>query len=124
MRKHIKNVKVHIWFVLNSAVLLSIYLFPEFLNTPLYVAFIVFGLLVKREEEIKKDYLSKVSWLLIALSVVICSALIYFAFSEYTKKLNESFGAESIRTIILLFEALLISIYFFLLQERRDYKET
>jgi hypothetical protein len=110
----LNNLRLHIWFMANVALLLGLYFYPNLVKTPFPLAFILLSLILKTKTEIKKEYTAKISWYGVLLTLLVPILLVLSAMFGYTQYLNSLATVENTKFSILVFALILLLLYVYL----------
>jgi hypothetical protein len=87
----LKNIKIHIWFIINLAVIVLLFYDRRFFIGPVCSVFFASSFLRRKWGDVKKEYTSPVPKKFVFLVLGFILLLIISAFSGLTKESNQAF---------------------------------
>lgn len=124
MKFLVENIKLHLWLVINAAILIWIYCHPELIETPLWVLSLLSSILLKGKDDVVREYTSNVPWYGVLLVFLVVLGLIVSAFTGFTEVLNSKLTPEHhSRFLVAALGVLLLVVYIKILVARQEGRE-
>jgi len=106
-----KSFKIHLWFVINMAVLIVIYLWPFLFITPIFIVFFLSSFLLGSRKQIKEQYNTPLPKIAIIIAAGVVLLFIVSAFTDFTWQSNQYFFTHPIIGTVCVISLSLVFIF-------------